>query len=191
MFGTGPGGAPYGAVYPGGVVGRSKPSSRAGLAAARGRRPRRRAGRGCPGRFAAMVRAATTPSRHGCVWSGARPNVGQARAYRYRRRRAILASFCLGLARHPRRPRLWRIGAYSRASPTCPMSARSQPPRALHRLVTRPDGLHACLSARGGARVSGLPGRGARTRPCLDEQLGVVFSRATRGQPVRCWCPLL
>ena len=107
-------------------------------------------------------------------------------------RRSTLA-FALGLARHPRRPRRWAIGAYfegvtglsTSARCTCGAATTSASPRA-----RRPDQRVPGRARRQARAIGAASAEASITRVRHDPQLGPRFARARRATPATMLGPL-
>jgi len=196
MLVTGPGGAAVRAVYPGGVVGRSilrreldarlvEAAIRAGARVEQGVRV-----------ASAMVESANGPRRVTGVLVQARGRTAArpARIVIGADGRHSSLAFALGLARHPRRPRRWAIGAYFEGVTDLSDVGEMHVRRGHYiGVAVVPDGLvNACLvvpEAR--ARAIGLASAEALEQALgRDEQLGARFRRARRATPVTMLGPL-
>ncbi len=196
MLVTGPGGAAVRAIYPGGVVGRSilrreldtmllEAATRAGARVEQGARVVSPLVEGANG--TRRVTGVSLRTRGGAVARPARVVIGADG------RHSSLA-FALGLARRPRRPRRWAIGAYfdgvAGLSDVGEMHVRRG-----HYIgvAPTPGGLvNACLvvpearaRAIGSAQAEALEQTLQR-----DEQLGPRFHHACRATPVTMLGPL-
>ena len=196
MLVTGPGGAAVRALYPAGVLGRSilrrdldarllEAAIREGARVEQGVRVASALVDGAHG--AQRVTGVLLQSRAGTVARPARVVIGADG------RHSSLA-FALGLARHPRRPRRWAIGAYFAGVKDLSALGEMHVRRGHYIGVAPvPDGLaNACLvvpEAR--ARAIGLASAHALEHVLRgDEQLGARFHHARRATPVTMLGPL-
>jgi len=196
MLVTGPGGAAVRAVYPGGVVGRSilrreldalllEAAIRAGARVEQGVRVASALLEGA--RRPQRVTGVVVQTRGGTVARPARVVIGADG------RHSSLA-FALGLARHPRRPRRWAIGAYFDGVRGLSGVGEMHVRRGHYIGVAPvPDGLvNACLvvpEAR--ARAIGFASAEVLEHTLGDDELlGTRFHRARRATPVTMLGPL-